>query len=208
MKRKTLFLVSSVLLIVAVLTTGVLTACSAETTTVTSTAPGTTQTVTNTVTSTQPGTAVTVTNTITQPVTSTVVVTGPGGGEVVTITNTIVNTTTQVNNVTVTVTGPGGGTGNITVMNPAATNTMVAREPINPRLDSVDGKTIYLIDITWGGPDGARQVYDALEAWFATNHPTTNIVRKTKKGSYFVDDRDLWAEVGEQGDAAIVGISG
>lgn len=205
MNRKALILVCSLLLIVATLTTGVLTGCAATTTTETSTTTLPATTTTKTVTSTVSGTGTAATTTVTAPavtITSTQVITGTGG-QVVTVTNTIAGPT-----VTVTSTAQGGL---ITVLNPTVENTMVAREPLSARLTTLAGKTVYIIDITWGGPDGARMVYDALEAWFKTNYPTTTIVRKTKKGSYGSDDPDLWkavAAVGAGKVAAIVGISG
>ena len=47
----------------------------------------------------------------------------------------------------------------ITVMNPAVANKMVDRLPLAPRLDAIEGKTIYLVDIGWGGPQAAPSVY-------------------------------------------------
>jgi len=43
----------------------------------------------------------------------------------------------------------------ITVLNPDIASQMVDRMPLSPRLDTLDGKTIYLVDINWGGPEAA-----------------------------------------------------
>jgi hypothetical protein len=96
----------------------------------------------------------------------------------------------------------------ITVMNPAVTSEMVDREPLPPRLDTLDGKTIYMVDITWGGPDAARVVFEEMTAWFKQNIPTVKTVLKTKSGMYSVDDPALWKEIAANGDAAIIGVSG
>jgi len=48
----------------------------------------------------------------------------------------------------------------ITVMNPAIESQMVDRIPLAPRLDTLEGKTIYLVDINWGGPDAAYSVFE------------------------------------------------
>ena len=101
-----------------------------------------------------------------------------------------------------------GGNDEITVMNPAITNTMVDRVPLTIRLDSLEDKTIYMVDINWGGPDAAYSVFEEMQIWFSKNMPSVKTVLKRKLGSYSADDPELWKEIGEKGDAAIIGISG
>jgi hypothetical protein len=96
----------------------------------------------------------------------------------------------------------------ITVMNPAITSAMVDREPLGPRLDTLEGKTIYMVDINWGGPDAAYSVWEEVSAWFAQNMPSVKTIIKRKAGMYSTDDPALWKEIAENGDAAIIGISG
>jgi predicted small secreted protein len=96
----------------------------------------------------------------------------------------------------------------ITVMNPAIENKMVDRIPLSPRLDTLDGKTLYLVDINWGGPDAAYSVFEEMKAWFAQNKPSVNVVIKRKAGMYTVDDPELWKEIAAKGNAALIGISG
>ncbi len=96
----------------------------------------------------------------------------------------------------------------ITVMNPAITSTMVERVPLTNRLDSLEGKTLYMVDIGWGGPDAAYSVFEEMQAWFSENMPTVKTVLKRKQGPYSADDPELWKEIKEKGDAAIIGISG
>ena len=97
----------------------------------------------------------------------------------------------------------------ITVMNPAIENKMVDRIPMTaPRLDKLDGKTIYLVDINWGGPEAAYSVFEEIKDWFAKNNPSVNIIIKRKSGMYTVDDPALWKEIAANGNAALVGISG
>lgn len=104
----------------------------------------------------------------------------------------------------------GCSTGNskITVLNPAIASEMVDREPLSARLDTLDGKTIYMVDINWGGPDAAYSVFEEISAWFAQNMPAVKTVIKRKAGMYTQDDPPLWKEIAEKGDAAIIGISG
>ncbi|MFC1839534.1 hypothetical protein ACFL1N_08135 [Thermodesulfobacteriota bacterium] len=96
----------------------------------------------------------------------------------------------------------------ITVMNPAIANPMVDRTALTKRLDSLDNKTLYLVDINWGGPNAAYSVFQEIEIWLAENKPKVKVVVKRKAGSYFGDDPELWKEIGEKGDAALIGISG
>jgi hypothetical protein len=96
----------------------------------------------------------------------------------------------------------------ITVLNPAIENQMVDRMPLSPRLDTLDGKTIYLVDINWGGPEAAYSVFEEIQSWFAQNKPSVKIVIKRKTGMYSTDDPGLWKEIAKNGNAAIIGISG
>jgi hypothetical protein len=101
-----------------------------------------------------------------------------------------------------------GGDERITVMNPAIANTMVDRVPLTHRLDSLESKTLYMVDIGWGGPDAAYSVFEEMQLWFSENVPSVKTVLKRKRGSYTTDDPELWKEIKENGDAALIGISG
>jgi hypothetical protein len=96
----------------------------------------------------------------------------------------------------------------ITVLNPAITSKMVDRIPLSPRLDTLEGKTIYLVDISWGGPEAAYSVFEEIQAWFAQNKPSVKIIIKRKSGMYTADDPKLWAEIKQNANAALIGISG
>jgi hypothetical protein len=39
----------------------------------------------------------------------------------------------------------------ITVLNPAISTKIVERVPLGPRLGTIEGKTLYLVDMQWGG---------------------------------------------------------
>jgi hypothetical protein len=96
----------------------------------------------------------------------------------------------------------------ITVMNPAISSKQIDRVPLSPRLSTLDGKTIYLVDISWGGPEAGYSVFEEVQAWFKQNKPGVNIVIKRKTGMYTQDDPALWREIKEKGNAAVIGISG
>jgi hypothetical protein len=94
------------------------------------------------------------------------------------------------------------------VLNPTPPNRMVDRLPLEPRLDTLKGKTIFLVDIGWGGPQAAPSIYAEMKAWFALNMPSVKIEIRTIKGSYMEDQPELWKEIKEKGQAAMIGISG
>jgi hypothetical protein len=96
----------------------------------------------------------------------------------------------------------------VRVLNPTPPNRMVDRVPLTPRLDTLEGKTIYLVDIGWGGPQAAPSIYAEMKAWFAQNMPSVRIEIRTIKGSYMQDQPELWKEISEKGHAAMIGISG
>jgi hypothetical protein len=97
----------------------------------------------------------------------------------------------------------------IAVLNPAVASRMADRLPLAPRLDTLHGKTIYMIDINWGGPEAALSVFEEMQRWFKQNMPSVKTVIKMKKGGYETDDPELWKEISvNKGDGAILGVSG
>ena len=140
--------------------------------------------------------------------TTTGILTGCSGEtETVTVTGPA---TTATATTTVTA-APGGGTGDgtIRILNPATANHQVERVPLAPRLDSLEGKSIYLIDVNWGSGDleGAYTFLSLTADWLEQEYNCTTKVVK-KKGAYFFGDPDLFAEAGKNADAVVFGVSG
>ena len=75
-------------------------------------------------------------------------------------------------------------TGLITAVNPAVTPELPKRIPLAPRLDTMDGKTIYLVDTDWGGMGQNGSILEEMQAWFAEHMPTVKTVKKLKKGNF------------------------
>ena len=74
------------------------------------------------------------------------------------------------------------------------------------RLDTLENKTVYLVDTGFGGSSLFMQ---QLEKWFAAHMPSVVTVRKRKSGHVFMDDTtDLWDEIKAKGHAAVLGVAG
>ena len=89
------------------------------------------------------------------------------------------------------------------MMLPAATDLTLAK-----RLDSLENKTVYLVDTGFGG---SAQFMVQLQKWFAKNMPSVTTIRKRKSGNVFREDESssiLWDEIKEKGDAVILGVAG
>jgi hypothetical protein len=97
----------------------------------------------------------------------------------------------------------------VTVLNPAITPKFAERVPLAPRLDQLDGKTIYLVDTDWGGMGQNDGILQEMQAWFAEHHPTCKTVLKVKKGNFVTDDPGLWKEIADsKGDGVLLGVAG
>jgi hypothetical protein len=94
--------------------------------------------------------------------------------------------------------------GMITVLNPLGTPPPIKLKDMAPRLDTLDGKTIYIVD---DGFVGGANLLTLMVDWFHANYPKTNIVFKSKGGGGFdAEDPALWAEIKEKGNAVIIGM--
>lgn len=97
----------------------------------------------------------------------------------------------------------------ITVLNPAISSKMVERIPLAPRADTLEGKTIYLVDMQWGGPQAGYSVFEEMQKWFSKNMPSVKTVLRRSKGGWMGDDPELRKEIAENKAAGVViGIGG
>lgn len=91
----------------------------------------------------------------------------------------------------------------ITVLNPLGQPPAIPRIPMAPRLDSLDGKTIFIVDI---GFTDTHQFFTEMQKLLSERYPRTNWVVRTKVGTYFDDDPKLWAEIKANGHGMIIGV--
>jgi len=96
----------------------------------------------------------------------------------------------------------------VTVLNPAITDKLAARVPLAPRLYTLEGKTIYIVDMNYEGMIGTP-VLGEMRTWFAKNIPSAKIILKLKSGSYISDDPALWKEIAaNKANGVILGVAG
>jgi hypothetical protein len=78
--------------------------------------------------------------------------------------------------------------------------------PLVERPATLEGKTVYIINQRWGGTRAHEPLLLAIKQWLEENIPDIKVVYKAKRGSYAFPDAELWKEVGEKANAAMIGI--
>ena len=97
----------------------------------------------------------------------------------------------------------------ITVLNPAIETRLADRVPLAPRLKTLVGKTIYLVDTDWEGLGHNTIIEEEIQKWFARHMPGVKTIVKVKKGGYMQDDPALWKEIADNhGDGVVIGVAG
>jgi hypothetical protein len=72
-----------------------------------------------------------------------------------------------------------------------------------PRLDGLDGKTIYLVDARF---DDSEILLQQMQCWFAERMPGVKTKLVQLSTVYTRDDPRTWEEIKARGDAAIIGV--
>jgi hypothetical protein len=73
------------------------------------------------------------------------------------------------------------------------------------RLDTLEGKTVYLVNVTF---PGSREFLEELQDWFSKNRPDIKTVLRDKKLGWATDEPELWQEIKKNGDAVVFGVGG
>ena len=89
-----------------------------------------------------------------------------------------------------------------TVHDPRGYPPEVTGKRLAPRLESLDGKIVYLVDCLF---DNSEVFMEQLRRWFAEQLPavTTRIINPRES---WVDDPDMRKRIADDGDAAILGV--
>jgi hypothetical protein len=91
----------------------------------------------------------------------------------------------------------------ITVLNPMGYPPVITRKSAAPRLESLDGKTVYLVDCRF---DDSIELLKQVQAWFADHMSGVSTKIVSLSAYYGHDDPATWDEIKANGDAAIIGV--
>ncbi|HZR98432.1 MAG TPA: hypothetical protein VFE37_06990 [Chloroflexota bacterium] len=91
----------------------------------------------------------------------------------------------------------------LTVLNPMGYPPKVSPKAMAPRLDSLNGKTLFLVDCRF---DDSDVFLKQVQAWFGEHMPqvTTRLVQLSSV--YTRDDPTTWEHIRANGDAALLGV--
>lgn len=79
-----------------------------------------------------------------------------------------------------------------TVLNPTGIAPAIDLKSMAARPDSLNGKTVYLVDVTFNSGD---LFLLEMQKWMAVNLPEVKTEFRRKRGLYASDDADLWKEI-------------
>lgn len=88
-------------------------------------------------------------------------------------------------------------------LNPKGMPPSITLLPLAPRVSSLDGKTIYMVDI---GFNNGNVFFEQMQRWFKENMPSVKTIYRRKAGDYPQEDPALWAEVKAAGATVIMGV--
>jgi hypothetical protein len=90
-----------------------------------------------------------------------------------------------------------------TVLNPTGIAPPIERRAMAPRPDSLEGKTIFLVDETFN--DGDIFLLE-MQKWLTANMPGVKTEFRIKTGAYATDDPELWEEIQSVGGLMVMAI--
>ena len=101
------------------------------------------------------------------------------------------------------------GDGLVTVVNPGIPNKLATRYPLAPPLDNLSNKTLYMINLSWEGPDAANYFFGAMTERLTQRYPgIKTVVKMTADGMFGLDPAILKEMTARKADGAIVGVAG
>jgi hypothetical protein len=90
----------------------------------------------------------------------------------------------------------------LTVHDPRGYPPEVTGKPLAPRLQSLDGKLVYLVDCLF---DNSDVFVEQLQAWLGEHMPDVQ-TRVIQPRESWVEDPEMCERISEDGDAAILGV--
>ena len=91
----------------------------------------------------------------------------------------------------------------ITVLNPLGTPPPITLKTMAPRLNTLEGKTVYLVNQGYLGTDN---LLNEMMVWLQKEYPKTTFVYKELGRSMGPQAPPLFAEIKEKADAVIMGL--
>lgn len=95
------------------------------------------------------------------------------------------------------------GSRKVTVMNPMGYPPKITPKPMAPRLESLDGKKIYLVDPRF---DDSGLFLRQVQDWFAEHMPSVKTQVVEMSSVYTKDDPKTWEMIKANGDGAVIGV--
>jgi hypothetical protein len=95
------------------------------------------------------------------------------------------------------------GAAKLTALNPMGQAPAIEQLGMAPRPGTLDGKTVYLVDVHFVDGDKLLQ---QMQAWFAEHLPQVRTVLASKAGVYTEDDPKLFAEIRDSQAAAVMAV--
>ncbi len=92
--------------------------------------------------------------------------------------------------------------GLLSVHDPRGYPPKVTGKRLAPRLSSLDGKIVYLVDCLF---DNSAAFMEQLRQWFAAKLPQVE-TRVIGPRDSWVDDADMRAKIASEGNAAVLGV--
>ena len=88
------------------------------------------------------------------------------------------------------------------VLDPRGIRPRIERIPLSPRLSSLEGKRIYLIN-SWGSGTGFESILLKISDVLRERYPGITVTIKGRNTGYSQDDPELWEEMKAGADAFI-----
>ncbi|MCZ4313268.1 hypothetical protein O4H66_07615 [Comamonadaceae bacterium G21597-S1] len=91
----------------------------------------------------------------------------------------------------------------VQVLNPRGTPPAITLRPMAPRPTSLDGRTVYLVDVRFMN---GKSFLEEVQRELAARLPQVRTVVRQKRGGYTEDDPELWREIEAQAGVVVMAI--